>query len=274
MCVLIAVNQLGSAAVVPVIALYARRSVSRSRRSASPSPSTASRVSSSAPAGQLGDRLGRRTALAAGRARHRRRATCSRLRPDLRRVRRRALRGGRGAAWWSTTGQIVLADITTPARRGPRHGHPPGRLPFAVGIGPRAGRAPRGTLRPPGAVRRLRAARASVVPRSRGSSSPTRGASLAASIGLGTARAAAGPLPARPPPHWAPRLRLSSAPLGFVNAVARTGAPFNVIPLSRGDRLALSRRPHRARPRAGEHRRPRAGLSGGRCSPTATGARR
>ena len=69
MCVLVAVNQLGFGSVVPVLPLYAREfGVPVAWIGAAIAAYGLARLFSSAPAGQIADRLGRRHALAIGAA--------------------------------------------------------------------------------------------------------------------------------------------------------------------------------------------------------------
>ena len=238
MCVLIAVNQLGFGAVVPVIALYARSfGVPQSAIGLAIAVYGLARFLVAMPAGQLGDRLGRRAALAVGRARHRGGQSALRVRADLRRLRRRALRGRRGRGARGHTGPDRARRHHHAGAARAHHGDLPGRVPLRRRHRAPAGRAARRALRARRAVRR-----------------PTRRRALVASA-LGVARvpetrglraSGAAPRPRRaalrragPPPHRAAGFVLVSR-VGFVNAVARTGALFNVIPLLARDRLALT----------------------------------
>jgi MFS family permease len=145
---------------------------------------------------------------------------------------------GAGAALVVTSGQIVLADITTPARRGRVMAIYQGVFLFAVGIGPWPGGllAERFGLQAPFVVYAVTGVVVSalawlLVPDTRSFWS--------------VAGAPAGD-PRLPP--FAAQIRVLMGRLGFilvslvgfVNAVARTGAMFNVIPILARDRLALS----------------------------------
>jgi MFS family permease len=144
---------------------------------------------------------------------------------------------GVGAAFVLTAGQIVLADITTPAARGRAMAIYQGSFLFAVGLGPFPGgvlaerfglAAPftayaiTGTLA--GAVAWLR------IPETRGLRD----------------RGGAGALPAAPP-FWT-QIGVLAGRIGFLlvslvsfaSAFTRTGALFNVIPVLGQDRLRLS----------------------------------
>jgi DHA1 family multidrug resistance protein-like MFS transporter len=141
---------------------------------------------------------------------------------------------GIGAALVLVAGQIVLADITTPARRGRVMAIYQGAFVFAVGIGPLPGGvlAERFGLAAPFLVYAVAGTLAAVV--AWWSIPETR------ATGLSAADAAT--------PPFAAQVRLLTGHVGFVlvalvsfmNAVARTGALFNVIPVLARDRLALS----------------------------------
>jgi MFS family permease len=101
MCVLIAVNQLGFGAVVPVIALYARSfGVTQSAIRLAIAIYGLARFLVALPAGQLGDRLGRRTASPRAGSSPRRAISSARTRqlgPSSARASWRA----RAPPWWS-----------------------------------------------------------------------------------------------------------------------------------------------------------------------------
>jgi MFS transporter, DHA1 family, multidrug resistance protein len=137
MCVLVAVNQLGFGAVVPSLALYAQSfGVPASAIGLAVGVYGLARFSTAVPAGQLSDRIGRRPTLAVG-------GLLSALGnlwcawasgyPEF--IAARFLAGA-GAGLILTTGQVVLADISTPARRARTIAVYQGTFLFAVGIGP------------------------------------------------------------------------------------------------------------------------------------------
>jgi len=239
MCVLIAVNQLGFGAVVPVIALYARSfGVAQSAIGLAIAIYGLARFLIALPAGHLGDRLGRRTALAAGGLVTAAGNLLCAYAPSYGAFVGARFVAGAGAALVVTSGQIVLADITTPARRGRVMAIYQGVFLFAVGIGPWPGGllAERFGLQAPFVVYAVTGVVVSalawlLVPDTRGFST--------ASHGAGSAFGA---------PPFVDQIRLLMGGLGFVlvslvgfvNAVARTGALFNVIPILARDRLALS----------------------------------
>ena len=234
MCVLIAVNQLEFGAVVPVIALYARSfGVTQSAIGLAIAIYGLARFLVALPAGQLGDRLGRRTALAAGGLVTAAGNLLCAYAPSY-----GAFVGARFVAGAGAALQIVLADITTPARRGRVMAIYQGVFLFAVGIGPWPGGllAERFGLQAPFVVYAVTGVVVSalawlLVPDTRSFWTP--------------AGAQAGD-PRLPP--FVVQIRVLMGRLGFVlvslvgfvNAVARTGAMFNVIPILARDRLALS----------------------------------
>ena len=238
MCVLIAVNQLGFGAVVPVIALYARSfGVSQSAIGLAIAVYGLARFLVAMPAGHLADRAGRRAALAGGGLITALGNLLCAYAPTYAAFVGARFVAGAGAALVLTTGQIVLADITTPARRGRVMAIYQGVFLFAVGVGPWPGGllAEHFGLAAPFSVYAIAGAVASavawlVIPETRHFA------------GDAARRAAA----AAPP--FAAQVRLLTrrvgfvlvSLVGFVNAVARTGALFNVIPILARDRLALS----------------------------------
>ena len=137
MCVLVAVNQLGFGAMVPSLPLYAQSfGVPASAIGMAVAAYGLARFSTAIPAGQLSDWLGRRPTLAIG-------GLVSALGnlwcawaaeyPEFIVARFVA---GAGAGLILTTGQVVLADISTPERRGRTIAIYQGTFLFAVGIGP------------------------------------------------------------------------------------------------------------------------------------------
>jgi predicted MFS family arabinose efflux permease len=140
---------------------------------------------------------------------------------------------GAGAALVLTTGLIVIADISTPGNRGRMMSAYQGVFIFAVGIGP----LPGGLLASHWGLAApfLGYAAASLV------------ASLVAWLAIPETRAARRADEPAPAESYRAKLRLLTAHPGFmlvsliafVNAVARTGALFNIIPILARDRLAL-----------------------------------
>jgi MFS family permease len=237
MCVLIAINQLGFGSIVPALALYARSfGVPQSAIGLAIAIYGLARFLVAMPAGHLADRLGRRSTLAAGGLVTAAGNLCCAWAPTFAAFVGARFLAGVGAALVLTSGQIILADITTPARRGRIMAIYQGVFLFAVGIGPYPGGvlAARYGLAAPFVFYAVAGAGAAVVawfqiPETRD-----------------LRRAGAGGDGLLPP--FAAQVRLLTARLGFVlvslvsftGAVARTGALFNVIPILARDRLALA----------------------------------
>jgi MFS family permease len=236
MCVLIAVNQLGFGAVMPVLALYARSfGVTQSAIGLAIAVYGLARFVVSVPVGRLTDVVGRRVALALGGLVTAAGNLLCALAPSFGVFVAARFVAGVGAALVLVAGQIVLADITTPARRGRVMAIYQGVFVFAVGVGPLPGGwlAEHFGLPAPFLVYTVAGTAAAVVawlaiPETR-------------ATGMSAADAAA-------PPPFAAQVRLLTGHRGFVlvalvsfmNAVARTGALFNVIPVLARDRLGLS----------------------------------
>ena len=238
MCVLIAVNQLGFGGVVPALPLYAKSfGVSASAIGLAVAIYGLARFVVAMPTGQLCDRLGRRPTLAIG-------GVVSTLGnfwcaeagtfPEFIAARFVA---GAGAGFVLTAGQVVLADITTPARRGRTMAIYHGVFIFAVGIGPFPGGLLADHL---------------------GLAAPFRAYAAASFLVTGLAWFAVGetrrlshPVGGRGwgrGPTLITQMRLLAAQIGFVlvclvgwvNAVVRTGGLFNIIPVLGSVRLGLS----------------------------------
>lgn len=137
MCVLVAVNQLGFGAMIPSLALYAQSfGVAASAIGLAVAAYGLARFASAIPAGQLSDRLGRRPTLAIGglvSAFGNLWCAWATAYPEFIVARFVA---GAGAGLILTTGQVVLADISPPERRGRMIAIYQGTFLFAVGIGP------------------------------------------------------------------------------------------------------------------------------------------
>lgn len=238
MCLLVAVNQLGFGGVVPALPLYAKSfGVSASLIGLAVAVYGLARFFVAAPAGQLSDRFGRRSTLALGGV-----ITalgnfwCASATGYPEFIMARFLAGA-GAGLIVTTGQIVLADITTPERRGRIMAIYQGVFIFAAGIGPFPG---------------------GLLAEHFGLSAPFIAYASAGTVAAGLAWFAVSETRdlarARNPhapgmgPSFATQIRRLGANRGFVlvcivsliNAVARTGGLFNVIPLLGDQRLGLS----------------------------------
>jgi multidrug resistance protein len=136
MCVLISANQLGFGAIVPVFALYAEDfGVSQTAIGLTVAIYGLARFLVSLPAGRLSDLLGRKPTLALGGA-----LTCAgtigcALAPSYEVFLVARFVAGAGAACVMTAGQIVLADIASPANRGRVMSIYQGVFLFSVGAG-------------------------------------------------------------------------------------------------------------------------------------------
>jgi DHA1 family multidrug resistance protein-like MFS transporter len=238
MCVFIAVNQLGFGSVMPVLALYARSfDVGQSAIGLAIAIYGLARFLIAVPAGQLADRAGRRGALALGGLVTAAGNLLCAWAPTYPAFIAARFIAGAGAGLVMITGQIVLADITTPANRGRAMAIYQGVFLFAVGIGPLFG---------------------GVLAERSGLAAP-----FVVYAGAGVLAAALGWLripetkdhgrmewseTAAALPPFAAQIRLLTSRRGFVlvslisfvGAVARTGALFNIIPVLARERLALT----------------------------------
>lgn len=228
MCVLIAINQLGFGALVPSLPLYAQAfGVPASAIGMAIGIYGLARFVVALPAGQLSDWMGRRPTIALG-------GLISGLGnlwcayatayPEFLFARFVA---GFGAGLIVTTGHVVLADISTPERRGRMLAIYQGTFIFAVGIGPLPGGllAEYYGLAAPFVGTGLASLAAMViawfaVPETR---------EFAKNRAVGTATL--------PPFMTQLRLMMSQTGyalvclIGFMNAFVRTGALFSIIPL-------------------------------------------
>ena len=140
MCILVAVNQLGFGSVVPVLPLYAREfGVPVAWIGAAIAIYGLARLFSSAPAGQIADRYGRRHALAVGAIMTSAGNFWCALASSYPEFMAGRFVAGLGAGFVVTAGQIVLTDITTPERRGRMMSLYWGSFIFAAGAGPLPG---------------------------------------------------------------------------------------------------------------------------------------
>ena len=237
MCALIAVNQFGFGAVIPVLPLYAQSfSVSQAAIGATVAVYGLARVLLGVPAGALADRLGRRGALAIGGAVSAfGNLWCAAAGGYVELLAAR-LTAGAGAGVVLTAGLIVLADITTPANRGRAMAIYQGVFLFAVGIGPFPGGYLAETFghEAPFLVYGVAGVLAALLAWFRVPETRRR---LGASAGGPVARA---PLARQLRTLAAKPGFLLVCGIGFGNALARTGALFSVVPILAEQRLALS----------------------------------
>jgi MFS transporter, DHA1 family, multidrug resistance protein len=241
-CALTFVNQLGFGAIVPAVPLYARSfGVSLMAIGLTIAGYGLARLLSSLPAGQTSDRFGRRHALAIGGlvtvVGNILCAIATTYEPFL------AARfvAGIGAGFILTASQIMLADISTPDRRGRIMATYSGVFSFAVGLGPLVGGvlADRFGLAAPFWGYAFMGAGAAIlawlrVPETRDLRS--------AAGGHPSGRTAAGR------PSFLAQVRLMTIQpgfllitlVGFATFFSRTGGLFNVIPVLGQERLGLT----------------------------------
>jgi MFS family permease len=235
MCVLIAVNQLGFGSIVPALALYARSfDVTQSAIGLAIAVYGLARFLVAVPSGRLADVIGRRHTLAVGGLLSAGGNALCALAPTYAAFVGARFVAGAGAALVLTTGLIVIADISTPANRGRMMSAYQGVFIFAVGIGPL-----------PGGLLASHWGLAAPFVAYAGTSLLASAVAWLAIPETRAARPADGT--AGPAVPYRAQLRLLTAHRGFmlvsliafVNAVARTGALFNLIPILARDRLSL-----------------------------------
>ena len=236
MCVLVAVNQFGFGAAIPVLPLYAQSfGVSYAAIGLTVAVYGLSRVLLSVPTGQLADRLGRRSALAVGGALAAAGNIWCALAGGYAELVVARFVAGAGAGVLLTAGIIVLADITHIANRGRVMAIYQGVFLFASGLGPLPGGllAEWFGLAAPFVASGVAGGMAALVG----------WFAVAETRAFGTDSAAAR---AAPPPLWE-QFRavahggfLLAGLVGLVAAIARTGALFSVAPVLARERLALA----------------------------------
>lgn len=252
MCALIGINQLGFGAMIPTLPLYAQSfGVAASAIGVAVAAFGLARFASAIPAGQLSDRLGRRHSLAIGGLISVVGNVWCALASGYPEFIVARFVAGFGAGMVLTTGQVVLADISTPARRARTIAIYQATFLLSVWIGPFPGGllAERYGLAAPfllyaaaglGATtvawllveetKGWQAGRAPVTPLHAASSS-------SAEAGRAT-----------PLPGFAAQMRILARQPGFLlvslisfmQAVARTGGLFAIIPLFATQELKLS----------------------------------
>lgn len=137
MCAIIFFNQLGFGAVVPVLPLYAKSfNVSVSAIGATVAVFGAARFLSAVPSGRLSDRMGRRPTLALGGLIGVLGNLWSGYASGFLEFLIARFVAGLGGGIVITIGAVVLADISTPERRGRMMALYQGCFLFAVGVGP------------------------------------------------------------------------------------------------------------------------------------------
>src|SRR5262245_55827885 len=237
MCALVFVYELGFGGLVPALALYARSfGVSQAAVGLAISVYGLARFLVALPAGRLADGLGRRMTLAVGGAVTLAGNLLCAHAPTFTVFLGGRFVAGAGAALVLNGAQIVMADITTRARRGRTMALYQGVFLFGSGIGPLPGglladwfglAAPFVTYAVSGGMVTTLAWLCVPEPKSRRRATST---------------------PTEPLPPFGVQIRrltrhrglvLVSA-VSFVNAVARTGALFSLIPILGRDRLTLT----------------------------------
>ena len=140
MCVIIAVNQLGFGALIPVLPLYAQSfGVPVSAIGLAIAIYGLARFAIAIPCGRMADQLGRRPTLAIGGLVSLIGNLWCALAPNFPMFLAGRFVAGAGASLVVTIGSVVLADISTPAQRGRMMATYQGAFLFAVGIGPYPG---------------------------------------------------------------------------------------------------------------------------------------
>lgn len=140
MCVLIAANQLGFGSIIPVVPLYAQSfGVSQFAIGMTVAVYGLARFAVAIPTGQIADRVGRRPTLAIGGLISTAGNLWCAVATSYEELVVARFIAGAGGGLVLTGGVIVLADITTPERRGRTMSIYQGTFLFAVGIGPLPG---------------------------------------------------------------------------------------------------------------------------------------
>ena len=236
MCVLIAVNQLGFGAVIPVLPLYAQSfGVPQVAIGATVAVYGLARVLLAVPTGQVADRLGRRNALAIGGALSALgNLWCAAAGGYVELVLARFVAGA-GAGIVVTAGLIVLSDITRASTRGRTLSIYQGVFLFAVGIGPLPGGylAERFGLEAPFLVYGVASAIVAAI--------AWFGVAETRAMGAAERESSVSVLPFRR------QIRALVGNAGFLlvclisltGAAARTGALFSIVPVLARDRLGL-----------------------------------
>jgi DHA1 family multidrug resistance protein-like MFS transporter len=237
LCVLILVNQLGFGLITPILPLYADSfGLGPSLIGVVIGVYGLARFAVNVPAGRLAEAIGRRPVLIAGTLINAASAALMATAQDLPQLLIYRVLGGAGAATVLLAGQIMVADLATPANRARLSSVYQGFFLIGLGLGPLPGGflADQFGLRAPFAIYAV-----------------TSGiACLAAMLVLSETK------PARVPPPEAithsgvpatatGSVLLSSgfmliAAVSFMQFFARTGAMFNVVPLLGTERLGLS----------------------------------
>ncbi len=247
MCVIIAVNQLGFGALIPVLPLYASSfGVSVSAVGATIAVYGLARLLLALPGGRMSDAIGRRPTLAIGGLVSALGNLACAFAPAFPAFLAGRFIAGAGAALVLTTGSVILADISPAERRGRTMAIYQGVFLFAVGIGPWPGGvlAERYGLQAPFLVYAVAATLVGLVawfavPETRALAHAWHAAG--STHGPGRPRAtSAVPFTRQLRELLALRSFVLIGLVGLVNAVVRTGGLFNVIPLVAVGELGLT----------------------------------
>jgi MFS family permease len=239
MCAIIFFNQFGFGAVVPVLPLYAKSfDVSISAIGATIAVFGGARFLSAVPAGQMADRVGRRPALALGGLVGVLGNLWSGYSGTFTEFMLARFIAGLGGGIVLTVGVVVLADISTPERRGRMMAIYQGCFLFAVGVGPYPGGllAEHYGLAMPFLANAVAAALVGViawfaVPETRDFAAHRDGTAV---------RPLALPLKEQMSVMFGKTGFMLVCLMGFTHATVRTGGLFNVVPLVASDGMGLS----------------------------------
>jgi MFS family permease len=243
-CLLIAVNQLGFGAIVPVVPLYAEEfGVSAFAVGLTIAIYGLARFLVNVPAGRLAETRGRRITLALGGLITVVGNLLCALAPSYAVFLGARFIAGAGAAMVLTGGQIVVADISTPQNRGRLMAIYQGVFSFAIGIGPLPGGylADRVGLSAPFFGSAIMAAVVALlawiwVPETRGFRTQV----APAGPETPTAVSSSAPAPSHQAATWVTPAFVLIGLVSFSTFFTRTGALFNVVPLIAEDEMNLS----------------------------------
>lgn len=242
-CLLIAVNQLGFGAIIPVVPLYAQAyGVGEFAIGLTIAVYGLARFIANVPAGRLADLRGRRATLAVGGIITVAGNLLTAIAPDYELFLAARFVSGLGAAMVLTGGQLVVNDIASPHNRGRLMSIYQGVFGFAVGLGPIPGGflASWLGLEIPFIAYAVLAAGVTVIawfamPETKDLRPP-------GTVPIGSTPHAGNGQSAAPPP-LAPEIRTAFgliSGISFTSFFARTGALFNVIPVMAAGAMGLS----------------------------------
>ena len=242
-CILIAVNQLGFGAIVPIVPIYAEAyGVTDFAVGVTIAVYGFARFVANVPAGRLADERGRRVTLAAGGVVTVVGNLLTAIAPNYELFLGARFVSGFGAAMVLMGGTLVVNDIASVWNRGRLMSIYQGVFVFAVGLGPIPGGllGEHFGLQIPFFAYAVLAAGVTAIawfamPETRGYRDAGPAGSATTSL---PSSAPAVPTPAGAGIAWTPFILISS--VSFMSFFARTGAVFNVIPLLAEDRMGLT----------------------------------